>query len=458
MRIVTPQDPEYNLAKKVLNSRIPSNPAAILYCYNEADIIEAIKLSQKNSKIIRVRSTGHSYEGFSTGDDMIYVIDVSNINSCTLSEDGKFATVGAGAQLYNNVYLPLWNQGRVSIPAGSCPTVGIAGLLSGGGFSFSGRKYGLTCDSVIELRIITADAKVRVVNKEQEPELFWACCGAGNGNFGVISSCTLMCFPATDVSTYHLEWDLTQLDFYTPLRKWFKLLATAPVALMPFFKINKQQGKVQLTSFGQFYGPQDQLEQMITSTLGQLPTVDLEFATYSNIDAIRHWGGIHEDPAPQIYSAHHINQTPDTYFKASSVMIAQIPPESAVKQIEDIFYNQAVNCFLTMDGCQGGISSTKPADYNAYAHRTALSSAQIYANWTEDDIQEEQKNINVVEALREILEPFGGGAYVNYCDVLIPDWLHQYYGSHIQKLQSVKNMYDPLNIFHYSQSITPAFS
>lgn len=467
MLIVTPEDPSYIIDKAILNGRIPSNPAAILYCYNTDDIIAAIHMAKKDKKKIRIRSTGHSYEGFCTGDATTYIIDVSNINSCSLSTDKKTARIGGGAQLYRDIYLPLWNEGRVSIPGGSCPTVGISGLFTGGGFSFSGRKYGLTTDSVIEIEIITSDGTVHTVNTYNKADLFWALRGAGNGNFGVISACTLNCFPAEDVSIYRLEWDVSQ-GFYSPMDKWFEFMASTPPELMTFFKINKSNGKIQLSSFGQFYGNQTVLENMVNSRLGTLPLVSTPtFDTLRNIDAIRHWGGIKEkNNISSIYMAHNINQTSDSsvdsigdevsYFKASSLMLTNKPDPNQIQKVEEIFENHANNCFLVLDSQQGGISNSYPKDYNAYAHRNALCSAQIYSNWTDDNPDNREANIKVVEELRKVIKSAGEGAYINYCDLLLEDWPSAYYGAHFQYLQQIKRKYDPENIFSYPQSIPPS--
>ena len=64
-------------------------------------------------------------------------------------------TVGAGATLIN-VYSQLAAQGLL-LPGGSCPTVGIAGLALGGGIGVFSRAYGLTCDQMAMVEIITAD-------------------------------------------------------------------------------------------------------------------------------------------------------------------------------------------------------------------------------------------------------------------------------------------------------------
>lgn len=97
----------------------------------------------------------------------------------------RTATVGAGC-LLGDVYERLWDR-RVTIPAGSCPSVGIAGLALGGGVGFTSRKLGLTSDNVLAVRIVTAAGTTLVCNGREHADLLWACRGGGGGSFGIVT-------------------------------------------------------------------------------------------------------------------------------------------------------------------------------------------------------------------------------------------------------------------------------
>ena len=123
-----------------------------------------------------------SYEAFSNGNN-IAIIAVSPIQHFKLSPDKKTVDIGAGLVLLD-IYNKLW-ESNLTIPGGSCPSIGISGLVLGGGISFASRKMGLTCDSVVELEMVTAAGEILHIKPDNEySDLFWACCGAGNGNFG----------------------------------------------------------------------------------------------------------------------------------------------------------------------------------------------------------------------------------------------------------------------------------
>ena len=99
-----------------------------------------------NSFDVRVvaRSGGHSYAGYSTPRDGV-VLDLSRLRGVGVS-NGR-ATMGPGAQLID-VQRALTRRG-LTVPSGSCPSVGIGGLALGGGHGLAGRRFGLTSDNLV---------------------------------------------------------------------------------------------------------------------------------------------------------------------------------------------------------------------------------------------------------------------------------------------------------------------
>ena len=97
--------------------------------------------------------------------------------------------------------------GTSSASAGRCPTVGISGLVLGGGFGFSSRKLGLTADSLVGTEVVTASGRVLTCSDRAHPDLFWACRGGGGGNFGVNTRFEFRVHPVGRVSIYQLKWD-----------------------------------------------------------------------------------------------------------------------------------------------------------------------------------------------------------------------------------------------------------
>ena len=135
--VVTPADAAYDTARRLYSPRYDAiRPGAIVFCETAQDVWRTVRWSRRHSIRVVPRGGGHSYAGYSTCKGV--VIDVTRMSGITVNHAAGTATIGAGARLID-VDQALFEQG-VMIPAGSCPSVGIAGLTLGGGHGFSGRK------------------------------------------------------------------------------------------------------------------------------------------------------------------------------------------------------------------------------------------------------------------------------------------------------------------------------
>jgi FAD/FMN-containing dehydrogenase len=174
-------DTQYETLRKGFNKRIERYPQIIALCKNTAGVAEAVSYAKQNKLPVTVKSGGHCMEGFSVNDNGM-VINLSLLNSITWV-DKETISVGPGCKLFQ-LYDELLPKGRV-LPGGSCATVAIGGLVLGGGYGLLARKFGLTCDSLLELTMV--DGNGNVINTKNDAELLWACKGGGNGNFGIIT-------------------------------------------------------------------------------------------------------------------------------------------------------------------------------------------------------------------------------------------------------------------------------
>src|SRR5689334_5633018 len=145
-QIVLPGNPNYNLARRDFNLRFSKFPKVIVFCNRVQDVINAVKWAREKNVPIRIRSGRHSYEAFSLVNKGI-IIDISHLKKVQVDKKRRIALIQAGIPL-EDVYDELWKH-RVTIPAGTCPTVGLAGLTLGGGIGFLSRKFGLTLDSLL---------------------------------------------------------------------------------------------------------------------------------------------------------------------------------------------------------------------------------------------------------------------------------------------------------------------
>ncbi|MGH9121986.1 MAG: FAD-binding oxidoreductase, partial [Acidimicrobiales bacterium] len=141
-------------------------PAAVAYCDTSDDVARCVDFATSHGITPVPRAGGHSYGGYSSGSGL--VVDVSRMSSVAVGPGT--ATIGAGARLID-VYAALAPRG-VSIPGGSCPTVGLAGLVLGGGQGVVGRTYGLTCDVLESLNLVTADGTQRRCDPATNADLY----------------------------------------------------------------------------------------------------------------------------------------------------------------------------------------------------------------------------------------------------------------------------------------------
>src|SRR5436309_9583734 len=192
--LIGKQDPRYDTLKKSRNLRWPASPDDVVHsielCESSDDVVAALERVVNTGRRPTIRSGGHCYEDFVVNNPGGSILDLSVLTSSHLPSDGNRYRISAGKVL-GDVYLDLFKRHGVTIPAGTCYTVGAGGHISGGGYGLLSRLHGLTVDWVSAVDIVTIDSRgkavARRVDKKQDPDLFRACRGAGGGNFGVIT-------------------------------------------------------------------------------------------------------------------------------------------------------------------------------------------------------------------------------------------------------------------------------
>lgn len=191
---VTHQDARYNLLKKSRNLRWPASQneyaSRIVLCESIDELAEALQHTVDAGMRPTVRSGGHCYEDFVVNNPDGVILDTSLLAPRRRPGDGTPYWIGPGEHL-GDIYLDLYKRYGVTIPAGTCYSVGAGGHISGGGYGLLSRLHGVTSDWLSSVDILTVDGKGKVVsrrvNKDHDPDLFRACRGGGGGNFGIIT-------------------------------------------------------------------------------------------------------------------------------------------------------------------------------------------------------------------------------------------------------------------------------
>jgi FAD/FMN-containing dehydrogenase len=432
--------PGYNAARVIYDTRYDAvKPQAIAFCESLADVQKTVRWARKHNVHIVPRSGGHSYGGYSTTTGV--VVDVSRMHRISVTRSGT-AAVGAGAPLLD-VYTALAARGRM-VPGGTCPTVGIAGLTQGGGIGLSGRKYGLTCDHLVEATVVLADGSAVVANAGQHQDLYWALRGGGGGNFGIVTRFVFRTHPAGNVATYSMEWPWS--DAKQIVQAWQAFAPHAPDGLSSVLNANAAAGSSaapHITSAGQFFGSEQTLRALLAPLLNAGTPTRFTTTTRTFLGAVHYWAG---------------GGTGRSTFAAKSsianALVSAAGIDVLLQQIEDRRASGTGSGVVLLDSWGGAINRV-PKAKTAFVHRDALFSLQYLAYW--DAAAPAAPNVawlrRAYAAVRPHVSVF---AYQNYIDPDLSNWQQAYYGSNLARLRQVKRRYDPHNVFHFRQSIPPA--
>lgn len=436
-RIVFPNDPQYNQARSEFNTFFNRFPLVIVLARETQDVTNAIRWARLRDVPIRVRSGRHNYEGLSVLDAGI-VIDVSEMKQVDLDSESGIVTVQTGLRDFELAEV-LGKEGLV-VPPGLCPTTGIAGFTLGGGQSSLSRQWGLAIDSLVEVEMVDANGYVLYANDRQNCDLFWALRGGGGGNFGVCTSFRFRTHHIDTVAYARLDWEIQ--DLKSVLREWQQYtLPCADQRITPLLSIVSGQ-QPQLFMQGVFLGSESELRYLLQPLLMSSPPKEVTVEEMPWLEAAARIGATQPD-------------TPES-FKSVGPFIGQLLPDKAI-DIISYFIREAPSSFtasVLFHGLGGAVAEIGNTE-TAYFYRKALSNMSPWATW--DAPEGAAQGIRWVEDFRKAMHPYTWGVYVNTPDLLIENWPEEYYGCNFERLTHIKAKYDPMNVFHYPQSIPPEF-
>lgn len=233
--VILPGSTAYDDLPRTFNARYHDVvPIAVVRCATPEDVRETLTFVSRHGLASATRAGGHCFAGRSSTRGV--VIDVSPMRSVSVSSG--VVTVGAGATS-GMVYEALREHG-LAIPAGTCPSVGVAGVTLGGGLGILGRTHGVTSDHLRAAQIVVADGRILDVDDDQHEDLFWALRGAGAGNFGVVTSLVLGTVPAPDVTNVHVSWPFSHAA--DVIQAWQAWAPDAPDELAASLKLTEPGG------------------------------------------------------------------------------------------------------------------------------------------------------------------------------------------------------------------------
>jgi len=438
--LITPGDTGYELMY------LPNNlvyrgikPIGIAICKNEDDIAKSLRWCRKHNVNLITRNGGHSYAGYSTTRGLM--INTQALNSITYDKSREEVRIGAGAN-NGQIYDALEPINR-TLTHGRCLGVGVGAFLLGGGVGFNMRRFGVGSDLVTQTEMVLADGLFVRANKAENPDLFWAIRGAGGGNLGINTSFNVSVFPADRIVIFKINWSNVSDAF---LQNMFSVLESSPRALghqiyLRPEDINGKSSAISAYMFGQFAGSLQDFNEIIS----QINSIKPPYA--STIEYLPYWEGqrlISDAGAP-------------AYYRFRSRFINSTITESIISVIRKNlggWKNKDGNGYLKLYQTGGAVNDLLSQE-TAFVHRDSQWMADVSIDWKGD---QSKNSINKAQIWQdrlyaEITRLAGGGAYQNFVDRSLNDWEYSYYGKNITRLRAIKQQVDPLNVFHFQQSI-----
>src|SRR5215472_16664239 len=468
-RLIRPGSAGYGQARALFDPRFDdARPAGIAYCAVPADVSACLAFARRFGVPVAVRSGGHSYGGWSTTSGL--VIDVSQMNQVTVNAAARSARVGSGTKLID-LYNALAAHG-VAVPGGSCPTVGVAGLALGGGIGVTGRRFGLTCDNIVAVQIVTADGTVRECGPASEPDLFWACRGGGGCSFGVVTAFTFRTHPAPGLVLFFLRWPWSQAA--AVVSAWQSWAPFAPDELWSNVHLSAAPGGGEpLISVGGTYAGSSTRAQALLDRLYESvgsPPVSAFAQAESYLSVMLVEAGcaslsVSQCHLPWQNPAGVLERQPE--LAKSDFYRAKLPPQGIstllgqVERMNQVAGARGATGGVALDAFGGMINRVGQAD-TAFAHRDALFLAQCTTTW--DAVPgADAAGVRSAPVRRQhawlrsfwsAMRPYASGeAYQNYADPDLTDWQRAYYGANYARLQQVKAAVDPADVFRFPQSV-----
>jgi FAD/FMN-containing dehydrogenase len=433
--ILTPDDSLFQKYNFAMNLRTVLTPEVRILCRTARAVSETVMWAQENKIQFALRGGGHSYEGLSQSSHL--VIDSRAMNGFSISDDGTMIRVGAGLSL-GEIYQAIGPRGRV-IPAGSCPPVGVSGHTLGGGFGLLARRFGLACDSLTSVEIVTADGRLLNASATENADLFWALRGGGGGSFGVVTEFNFKTHELSHVSTFGVSWVVSAAQAQRVMQAWQNWAPHAPASITSIFRLSRTgSNQIAIRCAGQstdsVQAVQRELAQWIQIEAPNSATVK----AHTFLEAVAHFSG------GDAYQS--------AFVKGRSDYLSGAMLPQGIETLLNGLLSVPVGSVVVICDSYGGAIQDVDVKATAFAHRKAQYSIQYYSQWVR--AEDTESHILHSRLLYQSMRPFvSGGAYVNYCDSELPNYSQAYWGVNLPSLMSVKAKYDPDNFFRHAQSV-----
>lgn len=428
-RVLVPSASAYPTAKQLYNPRWDVMvPLAVVQPNTVADVQEAMRFSASYGLVVAPRSGGHCYVGSSTGNGVM-VLDVRALRSVALNAAKTQARIGSGSGLYN-VHVALAKAGK-TIPTGTCPTVGAAGLTLGGGIGPELRLRGTTADRLVSARCVTVAGSLITASATQNADLFWSLRGGGGAQTAVVTDLTYLTHPADWLGEFTLAYPPSAAA--QVIAAWAADSASSHNSTKVTMTLNANATKTAfsvglhgVTAVGDEDADCDALAAMVGVTPLKRHTTQLSY-----MDAVLDFAN--GDPTP-----------PRRDFTAGSDVLQTVTPASitAIIDVLNEGLRRKVN-YQTLIGPLTGATRSVSPTATAFPYRNHAALIQWFCPLPTGATTAYTAARGWIDYAHTRLGALSAGGYVNYVEP--GRAVATYFGPNLTRLRAVKAAYDPQN-------------
>jgi FAD/FMN-containing dehydrogenase len=449
--LVEPADRGWFAARSLWNPRLDVSPRAIAFCETAGDVAEVVRFAGRGGVPVTARGGRHSFGGYGNAAGGI-VADVSRLDAVRVDRERQIATIGGGANVLD-VYRGLVAAHGMAVPVGTCPTVGIGGLTTGGGFGRRMRRDGITADSLRAATVVLADGRVVRCDRDRRADLFWALRGGGAG-FGIVTELRFAARRPSDPLSFTLSFPWARAG--AALDAWQRTLPRASSALSygRFRALRLPGGTLTATASGHWYGSEASLRALLAPLLAARPSRQtlrrLAYADAALPDGAR--------CALDGTVTATVGRFPN--YQRSDFFRVLLPAAAIAALLAEIERWPGRGGTGREGGVQldalGAAVNRPAAGATAFVHRDERFHCAYLSFWgTADPPAQAAACADWVRRIHGAMRPWASGfAYQNYIDPELADWPHAYFGDNLARLQAIKRRYDPYGRFAFAQGVT----
>jgi FAD/FMN-containing dehydrogenase len=432
--LVRPGDDGYDAARVIHNGMIDHSPALIARCAGVADVMTAVSFARDHQLEVSVRGGGHGVPGYAVCDRGL-MIDLSRMRAIRVDPARRTARAEGGATWGDfDIETQAFGLGTTG---GIARPTGIAGLTLGGGHGYLMRKFGLACDNLLSVDVVTSAGQLVTASADENPDLFWGLRGGG-GNFGIATSFEYRLYPVGPVLGGLLIYPLARAREI--LKRFRELTISAPDELGSYAVLGTlpdgTQAAIVLVAYSGAIADGEELLRPLR-TDGPLLADQVAPMPYTALQSIAE--NFNPPQVRNYWKSDYLAQLSDDAIDVLVEAYPSVPAPLTHVVIEHI----------------GGAVARVGEDESAVSYRAAEYNLLIVGMWSAS--RQDEELIGWVRRLWDAVRPFSfGGVYLNYLSNEGDDRVRAAYGpGKYERLVALKNKYDPTNLFRLNQNIRP---